>query len=247
MHTGCCIFMIVYHESWVVPARLTVAVGAKICFIIDSYTSWGGQTVQESIILLRGKGWGVVWGYRFRLGPRHELGTSVGHFVSLLCRRGRHCCHPHPPHWQQWRGGWGGCRWQRNWWRLRWPRMMRRPEASNWIAQLKCPESGISVGHCGSCVVAMVILICLVILMLLILIHPPHPPSSRLSILLNVLLIFLLIFLTVTTREVYTNGSSSLCLCFCKALPYIFKLLIVLLSLCFPPSFRPPHHSSIVG
>ena len=98
MHTGCCIFMIVYHESWVVPARLTVAVGAKICFIIDSYTSWGGQTVQESIILLRGKGWGVVWGYRFRLGPRHELGTSVGHFGSLLCRRGRHCCHPHPPH-----------------------------------------------------------------------------------------------------------------------------------------------------
>lgn len=86
----------------------------------------------------------------------------------------------------------------------------------------------------------MVILICLVILMLLILIHPPHPPSSRLSILLNVLLIFLLIFLTVTTREVYTNGSSSLCLCFCKALPYIFKLLIVLLSLCFPPAFVRP-------
>lgn len=80
--------MIVYHESWVVPARLTVAVGAKICFIIDSYTSWGGQTVQESIILLRGKGWGsfggIDSGWVRVMSWALQLGTSFLFFVVVV-------------------------------------------------------------------------------------------------------------------------------------------------------------------
>ncbi len=77
--------------SWSCLCFSSIKVGTTICFILSLAQVGGGRL-----------------GYRFPLGPRQALGTSVGHFSPFPCRDSRrpYRCHPilhpshHPyPHW----------------------------------------------------------------------------------------------------------------------------------------------------